>query len=211
MQINSNTANYKQNFGALHIANAGILKIYKMNDMADDKFLKTLPQKIDMKKLMPDLDKQGYDRWNEMLEYAVDNAQYDGNITYLAACDNKPCGILTWRPGKISKLDCICTWPIEFGKKVKLAGQTLFYQMYKDFLELKGRKMELEAITNGPYDTISKYEQMGFKKTSKVYPTKTIMETNEDKVKASFKNLTQIIDYEKVSPQKVKLIEALDN
>lgn len=210
MQINLNTATYKPEFGALHIANAGKLKLYKMTDTADYKYLKTLPEKIDMGELMPNLDKESYNRWHEMLEYAVDNAQYECNETYLLACDNKPCGILTWRPEKNSKLDCICTWPVEFGKKVKLAGQTLFYQMYKDFLELKGKKIELEAITNGPYDTITKYEHLGFKKTSKVYPTKTIMEANADKIKEIFKKLIKIIDYETIEPEKVHLTKEFD-
>ncbi len=209
MQINSNNS-YQPNFGALHIANAGRIKLYQIADNADKKFLKTLQERIDTKELMPNLGKDEYKRWNEMIEYATYNAQFPENTTYLAVCDNKPCGILTWRSDKNAILDCICTWPVEYGKKVKLAGQTLFYQLFKDFLELKCKKLELEAITNGPFNTIEKYEKLGLKKTSKVYPTKTVMETNSNKIKETLYKLDEIIEYEKLEPEKVKLSDELE-
>ena len=33
----------------------------------------------------------------------------------------------------------------------------------------KSGKIELEAITNGPYDTISKYKKLGFKEIYSIY------------------------------------------
>ena len=204
MEYNFN-CHYQPNFKALHIANADKIKLYKIVDEADKKFIKKLPELIDTKKLMPDLDKITAARWNEMLEYAVNNALIKGNETYIAACENKPCGIITWQTGKNVKLDCICTWPIEVGKKVKLAGKTLFYQFFKDFLEQNCKKAELEAITNGPYNTIQKYEQLGFSKTSKVYPTKVVMETSANKIKETFEKLKRVINYEDIEPQKIKL------
>ena len=35
------------------------------------------------------------------------------------------------------KVATVCTWPIETGRKVKMAGQTLFYQMFKAFNKSK--------------------------------------------------------------------------
>ena len=201
---------YQPNFKALHIANADKIKLYKIIDETDKKFLKKLPELIDTQKLMPNLDKTTAARWNEMLEYAVNNALIKGNETYIAAYENKPCGIITWQTGKNVKLDCICTWPVEVGKKVKLAGKTLFYQFFKDFLEQNCKKAELEAITNGPYNTIQKYEQLGFSKTSKVYPTKTVMETNTYKIKAAFEKLKRIINYECTEPVKTKLADTFN-
>ena len=118
---------------------------------------------------------------------------------------NRICGIITFSIGKNSKLDCICTWPVEIGKKVKLAGKTLFYQLFKDFDNAGGKKLELEAITNGPVDTVQKYEELGFKKTSNVFATKRGMEINSYNVKNSIKNLNNIIDYQSIEEQKINL------
>jgi len=194
----------------LHIANAGNLQIYKLTDAADKKFIKRLASTVKMDELMPALRKEEAERWNEMLTYAVDNAQYPENVTYIETLNNKVCGIITFRPGNNSLLDCICTWPVEAGKKVKLAGKTLFYQLFKDFLELKSKKLKLEAITNGPYNTVKKYEELGFKQTSSVYPTKIIMETNSSKLKEIFQKLKNIINYEPVEPQKVNLSQIIE-
>lgn len=208
--MNINNQNYNPQFGALHIANSGELKILKLTDRADLNFIKELPERVDIQRLMPNLTKDEYARWNEMLEYAVDNAQKKENTTYLQILDGKPCGIITFTPDNTTKLDCICTWPIRFGEKVKLAGKTLFYQMFKDFQQLKGKKIKLDAITNGPYDVVTKYETLGFKRTSNIHPTKVEMEINAAKIKETMKTLDNLIDYENIKPEKIDLRLNLD-
>ncbi len=205
-----NCTNNNLNFKALHIANCGNLKLYKITDKSDLNYIKELPQKIKTENLMPNLSKDEYSRWNEMLQYAVDNALTPGNTTYLETYNNKPCGIITFFEDKITELDCICTWPIEFGKKVKFAGQTLFYQLFSDFQKIKcGKKIKLEAITNGPYDTVSKYEKLGFQQTDTL-PTKVKMETTAPKVKNTLKNLSNTIEYEETNPEKINLYTELE-
>ena len=199
------TQQYNPHFKALHIANCGNLKIYKITDKNDFKFLKNLPERIHTKELMRNLTKDKSSRWDEMLQYAIDNSQKSGNITYLETYNNIPCGIITFTPDKnIFKLDCICTWPVEIGKKVKLAGQTLFYQLFKDFQQLHGKKIKLEAITDGPYDTVSKYQQLSFIPT-KMHPRKVEMETTAPKLKPIINSLNKLLDYEEITPQNVKL------
>lgn len=201
---------YNPNFKALHIANCGNLKLYKLTDSNDKKFLKMLPENIRMKDLMPNLTKDEYSRWDEMLEYAVYNALDKNNITYIETLNNKPCGIITFFPDRITELDCICTWPIEIGKKVQLAGKTLFYQMFKDFEKIKGgKKIKLEAITNGPYDTVHKYENLGFIQTA-TRKTKVEMETTTPKIKETLKKLERTLQYEPAEKEKVNLILELD-
>lgn len=205
-----NCTNNNLNFKALHIANCGNLKLYKITDKSDLNYIKELPQKIKTENLMPNLSKDEYSRWNEMLQYAVDNALSPGNTTYLETYNNKPCGIITFFEDKITELDCICTWPIEFGKKVKFAGQTLFYQLFSDFQKIKGgKKIKLEAITNGPYDTVSKYEKLGFQQTDTL-PTKVKMETTAPKIKNTLKNLSNTIEYEETNPEKINLSAELE-
>ena len=81
MQINYTTK--QPRFTALHIANCGELSIYKVTNRSDLNFIKELPQKIKMQELMPNLTKDEYSRWEEMLQYAVDNAHNSGNTTYI--------------------------------------------------------------------------------------------------------------------------------
>lgn len=201
MQISSQRS-YSQSFGALHIANAGNKSLYKICDTKDKNFLKQLVSEVNPQALMPNLNKTESNRWHEMLRYAVDNAQNPDNITYLETVNNKPCGIITYKhQNNTILLDCICTWPVETGKKVKLAGQILFYQLFKDFQTLNGKKLKLEAITNGPYDTVKKYEQLGFKQTSDVFPTKIVMEINSHKIKEIFKKLSSLIEYKPVEQE----------
>lgn len=212
MQIQTtNRQNFTPNFKALHIADAGNLSLYKITDLSDKKYLKTLTDKIKLSELMPNLKKQEAERWNEMLEYAVDNTQYPENITYLETHNNRPCGIITFRTeNKTTFLDCICTFPTIVGEKVALAGKTLFYQMFKDIQDIRNPRIELEAITNGPFNVVRKYEELGFKKTSRVFPTKVVMEINSSKIKETLRRLTELVDYKPVTPEKVNLSQTLD-
>ncbi len=210
MQIQSRNS-YTPQFGALHIGNCGELSLYKITDSADLNFLKLLPQQVKMKERMPNLSRQEAERWDEMITYAVNNAHTKTNTTYIETKDNKVCGIITFDKDKTFTLDCICTWPIEIGKKVKLAGQTLFYQLFKDFEEFGGRKITLEAITDGPINTIDKYENLGFRiNPNKIFPTKTVMETNQWRVEEQTKRLSYILDYEPVEEEKVNLLKDIE-
>lgn len=208
MDIQKNRHNPE--FRALHIATCKDLKLYKITDNSDLNYLKSLPHNIKTKFLMPNLTKDEYKRWDEMIEYAVDNALCPGNTTYIETNNNKICGIITFREGKTTILDCICTWPTEFGKKVKLAGQTLFYQLFKDFESSKGKKIKLDAITNGPYNTIEKYEKLGFKTTSNVHPTKVEMETCSSIVKDKLTELRKIVHYQPAEPDKINLFYEIE-
>ena len=200
MQIN-NTPSFKANL----VASSGNLKLYKLSGRSDIKALKKLCAETDFSKLMPNQTKQQSERWHEMLEYATDNAQKSSNITYIESCDNKICGIITYTPSATSVIDCICTIPIKTGEKVKLAGKTLFYQVFKDFLEYKGSRINLSAIINGPFNTINKYKELGFKETSSFTPTYVEMTINQYKVKDVFKMLNKLISYKPEKPMPVDL------
>ena len=206
MQIQKDLSTpYNPYFSALHVAKCGEFDLYKLNEVADYKFIKTLPKKVDFETLMPGLKKESYSRWAEMLEYAVDNSSKPKNVTYVEAVDGKICGIITYNPDKTTMLDCICTWPVELGQKVKFAGKALFYQMFQDALDLKVTRVILEAITNGPFNTVEKYKSIGFAETSKVYPTKVVMEINKYKIKDALDMLKSLLQYRKVSRQRINL------
>lgn len=197
----NNTTPFKANLAA----SAGKLKIYQINYNSDIEALVKLSESTHFDKLMPQNTSQGNERWQEMLDYAIETAGYPGNVTYAAAYNNKLCGIISYFPRPTTVIDCICTIPTEVGKKVKLAGKTLFLQVFKDFMEYRGSRINLSAITDGPYNTVEKYKSLGFIETSEVTPTYVKMTANQHKIKETLGELSKIIPYKKEKPEKVNL------
>ena len=157
MQIQQNQKSYSPQFKALHVANVGDLRLYKITTAADKIFLKKLAKEVKTHNLMPDIPEAKTYKWNEILNYAVECADLPDSVTYIETLNNKPCGIISFTLEKeISTLDAICTWPIKIGEKVKFAGKALFFQLFKDFQEFHGDKLYLDAITDGPYNVINK-------------------------------------------------------
>lgn len=198
---NGNNINFQANL----VAKTANLNIYKLNCQNDINALKELYKKTDFKKLMPEISEKESARWREMFEYAIDNAQNSGNVTYVESFKNKICGIITYFPDSTTVIDCICTIPIEVGQKVKLAGKTLFYQVFKDFIDFNGKKIKLSAIVNGPYNTINKYKDLGFKETTDITYTYTDMIANKYMVKEVFDGLKNLIKYKQLPEEKVDL------
>ena len=207
MKIQNNKISYTPQFGMLHVANCGKIKLYRVTNNQDVRYLRNLPEHVNIEELMPDLSKSACARWHEMLEYAVDMMQNPDNITYLDVFNNKICGIITNFPNKTTIIDCICTWPIIAGQKVKLAGKSLFYKVFRDFDQNQGTRIKLDAITDGPYDTVQKYESLGFRTTSRVYPTKIEMEANRHKIKQILPQLKTLVKYEEIVPKSVNINE----
>lgn len=219
MKINNNKP-HNINFQAIHIANSKNIiknietniKVYELDAKNDKSFLIRLPGKINMQNLMPDLTNYEYERWHEMLEFAVQSSLENDKKTLLAVVDNKPCGIAAFLPGKNKfHLDCICTWPVEFGKKVTLAGTTLFKHMFEIFQNSKADKIKLEAITNGPFDVISKYKRLGFIEFGSKDDHQFFMEINRPRVQNTLKRLNNLIFTEKIpNSPKENLCETFD-
>ena len=199
------------NFNANRFARSGKFQICKLNDRKDITFLKGFCDRTDFQKLMPNLSKRESSRWHEMLEYAVACAEIPMNTTYLEILDDKLCGIITCFQNQTTFVDCICTIPIKAGEKVKLAGKTLFYQVFKDFLEYDGCRMKLKAITDGPYNTIKVYKELGLKETSNVTKTYTEMEANKYSIKKTMEYLKELIPYKQVPEEKIDLQEVITN
>ena len=210
----------KIDFQAIRIANSKNiiknvetnLKVYELCAKNDKPFLIRLPGKINTKNLMPDMTDYAYERWNEMLRFAVDSSLENDRKTLLAVKDDKPCGIAVFLPGKNKfHLDCICTWPVEFGKKVTLAGTTLFKHMFEIFIQSKADKIKLEAITNGPFDNVSKYKKLGFIDLGWMNDHEIVMETNVPRVKSTLQRLNDLIFTEEIkNSPKENLLETLD-
>lgn len=177
----------------------------------DSVVLNKIVEKTNMRELMPNVPYFENKRHQDMLAIAVDDTLLRGAKTYLAVADgNKPCGIMSiFKENNDLKTSCVCTWPVEIGKKVKFAGKTLFYQIFQDFKDSKAKKIVLEAIYDGPAPTVPWYESLGFRVADK--NRLDTMVINQAKAKDACKRLSNRIDYTPVTEgKKVDLATVLD-
>lgn len=207
MKINCTKPQYNTNFKAIKVATiknlvmerAPDIEIYQLR-LEDYGFLQKLNSVIDYKKLCPKLAKSLQERWDNVFHYCIFKAFSFGNLTYLAVKNNIPCGILTYNENKGIYLDGICSIPNKKGEKTHLAGKALFYQLFKDAESKHVKDIRLDAITDGPFDVIKKYENLGFKNIGyKVSENKTLyaeMVCNKEKIKKQLKQLPTEIAYE---------------
>lgn len=211
----------KTNFRAVHIANAnntlkGVstnFKLYRITEQ-DREFLDNMYKKTNLRKLMPTITEQEFDVWNSVFNKAVNTAGRPNRTAFLIATDNKPCGIA------VSSVDCynkyklnnICTFPIETGKRPALAGKTLFRPIFDDFLASGCKQIEVEALKFGPFSPVSKYLQLGFGMYGGSDYVE-LMRTNRPKVLQTLKKLNELIFYSPVrnmgEPAKTDLFSEL--
>ena len=171
MKINS-YKNYNPAFGAIKIAETkNYLKrietpiiVYELTQK-DIAFLNHL-KKLKMKELMPgaNLFDYMYEIWQEIFNIAVEQAKSKSHVSLLGVFNNRPCSILNFSKQKGEyKINTICSWPAESDKKVTFAGKTLFSILFKDFLKNNGTHIDIDAVTNAPFNGVSKYMSLGFR------------------------------------------------
>ena len=185
------------------------IDIYKLGN-EDKNFLQKLAIKTNFKDLMPELPETASTRWQEILYYCITSAFDKKNTTYIAMNNNKPCGIMTYYSKASSLfLDGICTIPSR-NKKIPYTGQSLFLELFKIAEAAKAKSIQLDAVQNGPFDVVSKYEELGFKKDPTSTPY-TRMVCSKYKIKEQLKELSSIISYIKSnSSEKINLEHTLD-
>lgn len=217
MNINSIQTNKNLNFKALKIAEtrnflgnkAVQIDLYRLG-REDRLFLRKWAEKTDFFQLFPKLDLLALDRWENIFKYCITSAFESENTSYIAMHNNKPCGILTYlKAGNSFYLDGICSIPIEINRKVKNVGKTLFYQIFKDAQEAGARDITLDAVKNGPFNVIEKYEKLKFKKDPTTHPY-TKMVCNKHKIAEQLKEFPYEIDYNEIKPFKTDLLQYID-
>lgn len=205
-----------QNFKATRVATASNvlnnfqseIHIFKMGK-EDKPFLEKLKDKINFQELCPNLATDLQKRWQKVFNYCLSKASELGNTTYLAFHKDKLCGILTYGcDGNKMLFDGVCSIP-QANKKVPFMGQTLIYQLFKDAFDKKAKTIELKAVTDGPFDVVSKYKALGFKAdpTSGYY---TNMRCNKYNISEQLKKLQSDIIYQNCNPQKINLEPYID-
>ncbi len=198
MQIN----NYNtQKFTGIHILNTKCLsrdnkitrlKVFELSP--DDKlFLRYMYNNLELEKLAPHIDSNKMEVWYTMLKEAITLSGGEKFKSYLLAKGKKPCGIITFEQGKNKyEITRVCTFPVKKGEKVPLAGKTLFKTAFEDFLKSSANIIHIDAIKNGPYDTVGKYMQLGFKPAGGGNFVE-IMRTTREQVIKSMQKLNSLI------------------
>ena len=140
------------------------------------------------------IDKNNFEIFNAILQGSFRHALDKNKHSMLLTCDDKPCGIMV----NLNKTAChfvnyICTWPIEPDKKAPFGAQTLFEEMFKNFLNSQAKFIELYAIRFG--DAISKYMRIGFTPRGGDNDVE-LMKISRAKVLESYKKLKERINLE---------------
>lgn len=216
MNIQS-TNNNSLNFQAYKVANikasaknrlVSDFDIFQL-ERSDRVFLDKLQAKTKYKNLFPKLTDFLQRRWQKVFDYCIACAHDPDNRTYVAMQNGKPCSIMTYTPESPYFLEGICSIPNEPNKKVPFAGSALLYQLFKDAVENNASGISLEAVTNGPYDVISKYESVGFTQEKDV-DSRIKMNCRKYKVKEQLKEFQFQMEYTPLKSEHVSLEEYLD-
>lgn len=170
MQITNNKNQI--NFAGIHILNTRCLsrdnkitrlKVFELT-REDMPFLQQMYRNIELEKYVTNIPPAKMEVWYTMLKETINLSGANANKSYLLAKGKRPCGIITFEPNSNKyEITRVCTWPVKKREKVPLAGKTLFKIAFEDFLKSSANIITIDAIKNGPYDTVSKYMQLGFK------------------------------------------------
>ena len=82
-----------------------------------------------------------------------------------------------------------------------MAGQTLFKQIFEDFKNSNANIINLTAITDGPFSTVSKYMRLGLKQTGSEDNLVT-MRTNREAITKTLEKLNENIKTTQISDGK---------
>ena len=169
-------------FKGINISNANLLG-HKMSicklTQKDAPLIEKLGKEVDLKELIPNIDKNNFEIFNAILQGSFRHALDKNKHSMLLTCDDKPCGIMV----NLNKTAChfvnyICTWPIEPDKKAPFGAQTLFEEMFKNFLNSQAKFMRIGFTPRGGDNDVE------------------LMKISREKVLESYKKLKERINLE---------------
>lgn len=214
MEINNTKNTF--NFKAIPIAKTkntfhGIttkIDLYELTK-SDYSFVKELASNVNFKETLNNMDEFGRKRWRKVFDYAIESLQNNENNSIMAFSNNMPCGILSFFDEVRSLyLDVVCAIPQKNGRKINFCGTTLIYQLFKYAESFKVKNISLSAVTDGPFDVISKYESLGFKNLG-MENNYVKMSCNQYKIKEKLNELSSVIDYKPIGIKQNVCLEDL--
>ena len=182
-------------FSGINISNADVLghkiKTYQLT-AKDAAFIDKLKNEVNLKELYPNISQESFEIFNTILNKSFGNAFYKNKSSLLLSCDNKPCGIMVNSQNTVvHSVEYICTWPLSPNCKAPFGAQTLFEEMYRNFLNTQAKLIKICAIRYG--DAISKYRNVGFSSNGGDNYTE-IMQISREKVHEFYLKLKQRIN-----------------
>lgn len=199
MKINQSTGN-KPAFGAIKLADTKNyinnietpISVYLITPK-DIAFLDKLGKSLKMRGLMSKLSENMCNIWQEIFNLSISQAKSKDKVTLMGFFNNKPCSVINYTREKNGyKINTVCSWPVESDKKVPYAGKTLFSVLFRDFLQNNFSHIDLDAITNGPFNAVGKYMSLGFKQRGGENYI-LAMRANKESVVKSLNSLDKII------------------
>lgn len=181
MEIRQNSISYNQNnssFKALPLSkikmNGTTIKdeitILQLSKK-DIPFLKKMYEKIDLKKLYPDVKNiDGFKEWKQKIEHAIIDIQ-DGAEGLLAVRENKPCAIMSFFDSLSQKgyfIDDLAAWPIRPGEGTKGGGRAIIRQFFEKCRSEEKTKAFLIPSCKTPRNKACTdfYESVGFRRNT---------------------------------------------
>lgn len=144
---------------------AGLKSKYKLYEVtsSDAQFLTDLYNSVNLKELMPNMSEHHYYLWDGFLKYALEFPIDNMKKILIETCDNIPCGVMKYLDGaKMFHVDYVVTFPDKPEHRVPYAGQVLFNELFRRFMNSDAQKIELSASRNAPFSPVSKYLKLGF-------------------------------------------------
>ncbi len=184
--------NNEPTFKGINVAKAANknMKIYDVTSR-DVGFLEDIYKFVKIKKLMPNISLEGEKVYDSIMKQGLRSAQSQFSHAMLLSYDDTVCGLMVDIPYSSKQyLDYLCTWPVKKDEKAPFGAQTLFQQLFKNFLNTDKPTLELDAIRYGKAITL--YQRLGFKPVGgdAYYET---MRATRDKVREVFQNLQKKI------------------
>lgn len=139
---------------------------YKLYDITqkDCEFLSDLSKKINLEKLMPNMKEGDYFLWNGILHNALESSDLRYKKIFIETINNVPCGVMNYfDSSRMFHVNYVATFPDKSEHRVPCAGQILFNELFRRFINSDAQKIELTASRNAPFSPISTYLKLGFK------------------------------------------------
>lgn len=172
------------------------IRIYDVT-ARDAEFLEHVYQRVNIKKLMPNISSDGAMVYDSIMRQGLRAAQAGSSHAMLLSYNDTVCGFIVDSPNLARQnVDYICTWPIEKNKKAPFGAQTLFQQLFKKFLKTDKVILELDAVRYGK--AISLYQGLGFRAMGgdAYYEN---MRATKDSIKKTLEKLNQKIQLVQIS------------
>ncbi len=137
------------------------IKIYDITTR-DAEFLDNIYKYVKIKHLMPEISIDGEKVYDSIMKQGLKSAQSNLMHGTILSYNDIVCGFMVENLNKKKHyLEYICTWPIEKNKKAPFGAQTLFVNMFQNFLNSEKNIAELDAVKYGK--AISLYKKLSYK------------------------------------------------